>query len=266
MPFEEVAERVSARFEPPPCTMRLKIRARGKPACVVTLRKKLMEELGWKKSTNVSLALGTGEDAGKARITLSASGPFRLKILKFSGQIDLGYVAAFGDVPKVSVAAPATKLNGTAIELKLPDWSAVEDDVAAPEDDAEDDGAATVPATRPPAPPAQRAVQAPAAPRREPEPAARNGVRVTFGAKPAIYHDDRSLALTERQAIVLAILTRALGNIMLTADIIQRADLPASNGATMISDVFVAVEQPLEKIGLKMRFVPKMGYSLAKDE
>ena len=276
MPFEEVVERISAKPQQPPCTMRLKKRsAAGRPSCLVTMRQTLMEKLSaaWQKGGQVGVAFGTGEDAGKMRIVLKRSGAFTLRILKHSGQLDLGYVQAFGEEPKVAAEAKYEVTGGQALILTIPNWTEVETDTGQAGEEDEDppeEPAATAPKRMPIDVPAMT-LKGGAAPKPAEEhlrePVAKNGIRVAFGippAKPIIYGPKGEHELSPRQADILAVLVNGAGGVMPTSEITSRAKLAPGAGASIISDAFIALERPLKEIGLTLKYVNKLGYSINK--
>lgn len=282
MPFVDVAERVSTRPEQLPASIRLKLRKSGRPACVVGLRRVILQKAKW-TSCDVKLQIGSGEDAGKMRLCKAPEGqgvaPLRF-LKKDSAVVDLGFIAAFGMKPKVSTAIEAKIVDPNTIELMLPNWEEVAD--AVDDDDPEEDPPARAAAPEPekfrPEP------RSPSLDNRAPRPqtpplrigngheAAKNappiekfGVRVLFGPTPAIFYDGENLPLSDRQATFLGHLVRGLGQIMLTADLVQRMDIPASGGAAIVADEFEALKPRLAEIGLGLRHVQKMGYSLSKN-
>ena len=63
---------------------------------------------------------------------------------------------------------------------------------------------------------------------------------------------------------ILAVLVNGAGGVMPTSEITSRAKLAPGAGASIISDAFIALERPLKEIGLTLKYVNKLGYSINK--
>lgn len=279
MPFEEITEGVSSRPEQAPASIRLRRRRGGKPGCIVGLRRVLMTDIGW-KDCDVVLLIGNGDDTGKIRLKKTAKGkglaPLR-SMKSGSAVVDLGFVSSFGERPKLGVPIDAKKVSDGVIELTLPDWSKVEDEPEdAPASDGDDE--------EEPAPPHPQFTQAarPAAPAAQITKPAQNGssarsqtpatsvekagvVVTVHPLSSSISCDGDGIKITERQANFLGALTRSIGSIVVTGNLIDKMDLPQSGGASIVADEYAALAPKLLEIGLKLRTIPKMGYSLSKE-
>ena len=277
MPFDEITERVSSRPEQAPASIRLRRRRGGKPGCIIGLRRVLMTDIGW-KDCDVVLLIGNGDDAGKIRLKKMAKGkglaPLR-SMKSGSAVVDLGFVSSFGEMPKLGVPIEAKKLSDGMIELTLPDWTKVEDepeDAPAADDDEEEPAPPRPqfsPTVRPAAPaPTPRVAQnggasRPQAPATSIEKA---GVVVTVHPlSSSISCDGDGIKISERQANFLGALTRSIGSIVVTGNLIDKMDLPQSGGASIVADEYAVLAPMLLEIGLKLRTIPKMGYSLSKE-
>ncbi len=273
MPFEMLKKRVSTSATGHPASIRLRTSA-AKTCCYVSLRSAVIAEMAWHKGvTRVAVLLGQGDDAGKMRIISVPDGPFSLRVTatRGHGMLDLGHIEAFGSVDTKKIGIEARKIDDATLELDLPNFADHADDG---EDEAEQDEESrpapqtiSAPArSEPPRPTAPKA-GLPAPPPRPSPPAGRepalevtNGaVRVVGGTRPAIHHGGEYVELTPRQAKIMACLVRALGSMIPTAVLMQKA----ATAAAFISDDYFALKAPLEDIGLKLTFTTKMGYTLA---
>lgn len=275
MSFDPVGERVSALPPKKDAAITLKRRSSGDhPACIITLRKTFVAELDDIKSgCPVQLLIGSDDDRGKIRLVFKGDGKTaHVFAPKLGGvKIDLGYVKQFPDASKARIEVNARKITVRVVEIDLPDW----DKVGEPEPKKKRPPREPEPVVLQTAKLAPRASSglvprraAPAAPPpREPIssmngiPVMKDGVLLNFDP-PQITHEGKIVGLTDRQAHFLKVLVRALGGIMVTADILGRMEMDVSAG--MLFDDFRALNGPLEAIGLRLGHQKNFGYVLSK--
>jgi len=109
-----------------------------------------------------------------------------------------------------------------------------------------------------------RSVSAVADPPPARAPVEKYGVRLTFGSTPKLSFNGATINLTDREAGFLAAILPGFGQIVLTGTIVDKMGLPDSGGSVLVSDQFVSLEPKVLDMGLRLRYVPKMGYSIAK--
>lgn len=249
MPFKEITERVNSTSYKAPFSIRIKRRKNGKPTLFVSIRAEALAQLGWKAKDKIKLAVGAGADAGKIQLEPSASGIGNLKVLsgkgrQASGVVDFGFVEAIGATPSRSIPIEGI-VSGKALTITLPRFADFPEAAAKP---AKENVAA---AAEPPS----------EAPERN---SAVNGVTVRLnGERSIVAHQGKTIVVTERQAGFVRGLAKALDGGILDYDRIrQHSEMPRYEPSLMAED-FVPLERALPAIGLRIRYQPKMGYSLA---
>lgn len=280
MSFKEITERAPASDVRKMGSISLRKRGKRatKPTLFIAIKKGLLEGsqvVGEARSWSdcgIVLLIGEGDDAGKVRLRRvpKGTGVGKGKAMKGAVVFDCGHVAHFGekaaetfDVDAKFVYDSADEEIELAVSLEEIDDHSYEDEDrprrSAPEPPPA--AAPAAPVAKPSAQPGAKPVGAQASAGTLKRPIESNGVRLEFYPRQKIFHAGDSLELTPRQASVLEWLVPALGKVVLTADLMQRTALSAAS----ISDEFLAMSKSLGDLSLKMRFVPKMGYSLSID-
>lgn len=291
MPFNDIEVRVEARPEQMPASIRLRPRRHGRVSCIVGIRMALLSQFDWKAGEMVKVQIGTAEQAGLMRLVrVKDKGVGALRAMKNrSGVIDLGFIEAFGTQGKVKMPVQAVKIDRDTIQINLPDWDNVDneffDENTADKDNDDDDGddadnesEAEKPALETPVPKSRAArptPPVPAAPQKAPplralhETAAgssdvtHHGTGITVSRQRGVLRvGNDEWNLSEREALILAPLVSCFGTILGSGHLIQRAGLPASSGASIISVVVGELESILKKAGLKIVHTRGIGYCL----
>lgn len=260
--FEDITERLDTDATKPLAKVRFTLHTHDPfPRIVVTITKALLERLQWRAGATIGLAVGTGEDKGKLKITCNSNvAVAKLRHLKLGGAIiDFGPVKLidelFQPVCLPSKAATVLVEQPDHIMLQMPEWAdneAVQKRTrkrknARREETVDVDNEPQEPVSKKAAPP--------------------SGRPLVNLVPPSITYNNKKILITEFQAILIAQLVRGFQNAFPGDVLIKRAyaeaGKPVPPGAeTNLPTALLGVR--LDELGLKITFTKGMGWGIDK--
>lgn len=127
MAFEKLvsAPKLSSAMFVEPATISLTKRGKAKlPSLHIGFKKELMEKVSFSSDDRISLLIGTGDDAGVARIVADPDGALKLCFTGAGGGIvHAGKTAHFGNEVRERIGCAAEVIDDRTIEIVLPPWA-----------------------------------------------------------------------------------------------------------------------------------------------
>lgn len=125
MAFERLEMRVRPPAENSPASIGLSMwgtRRSGKPIAIVSLRQDIVEKAKLSAASRFHVFIGSGDDAGRLRLTAAADGIVPARVFKTTRAffVNLGYVERFGGAPARKTPTEARVIADGTVEIDIP--------------------------------------------------------------------------------------------------------------------------------------------------
>lgn len=254
MAFERLEVRVRPPAENSPASIGLSMwgtRRSGKPIAIVSLRQDIVEKAKLSAASRFHVFIGSGDDAGRLRLTAAADGIVPARVFKTTKAffVNLGYVERIGGAPARKTPTEARVIADGTVEIDIPAFEFDTPAMAAP---------AQKPSAEKPAPTGGAA-------KKETATKPINGITIDLTPdSETVSFGGRSIEVTTRQARLVQLLARPRPAPVAESFLIGALwdGRPPPSSREQLLQIAHDLKGALAPIGLDLRTVKNVGFQL----